>query len=376
MRRVELGPRRNLRAIAALGGLSLLVSAYWQDVHHNQSIEADASMDIEVISEALDPEANDSAFVFLHGFNEPDADWLATQQGPAVRQVIDGELWSVDYGNVALSPRAIAEEIIEKAEERGIEQLSFYGYSAGGSISLPTIEHILEDEDSDLLVESIWLDSMPDGDKGIRPSQRHWRDVLMNFANFMPSSQYSTYLRHLGELGFRAGAYIHSDDPIEFLQRFFATSQRVSDAMDSDRLTSGTLLVDQVLAISNTKAEGRLSHIAELTEDSLEPVVIYLGTADPGHDDVVNDNLSGENVCNYADEAGLSCLLYEVPGAVHNDLSAAQEAYKDTIAEASESINQALASSLTNYTLGQLKDAENNPLLIKDELAVKTEAAG
>lgn len=347
LKKVERRGRRNLRTISLLTGLALAETLYWTDVRHNEEIEANASIDIEVISEAIDPDTSDSAIVFLNGFGENDADVPARYFGPAIQEhVLDGETWSVGYGNAPLIELNIADEIIELAGERGIDRVSFFGYSAGGNIAIKVIEAVLER--SDLLIETIIPDSMPYSDAGLRPEQREAKRTLMTVAELIPGATHSTYMRFIGELIFRQDRY-DSGDIFERTSDFIDTSSEIIEALSEERLPGTWLMIDQVLAISNSRVEERLAHIGELTEYSLQPTVIYLGTDEPGYDYMVNDGSSAENVCKFADSAGLECLIYNVPGAVHTRPDLANEEYVETITNAAPEIQAALSQALTRY---------------------------
>jgi hypothetical protein len=343
-KRVERRGRRNFVAVSALAGVALTQSMYWADVRHNEEIEANAEIDIEVFLDPLDPENNDTAFIFFNGFGENDADLPAEYFGPAMQQfVADGEVWSIGYGNAPLIESNIADKIIERATERGIKWFSVFGNSAGGNISIRTIEYILER--SDLQLEAIVPDAMPDGDKGIRQEQREAKKILMTVADIVPGATHSSWMRFIGEMVMRRGNY-DSGDPIQRLEDFSETVGIVAEALEEERLPSTWLMIDQVLAVSNSKLEQRFAHIAELTEGSLKPVVIYLGNE---NDRVIKTEMSSENVCTYAESAGLECLIYNIPGAVHNRPEIATDEYVEAISEASPDIQAALSRALTNY---------------------------
>lgn len=362
-RKVERRGTKNLAALALLGTIAAGEHAYWNDVHKNQEVQAQASISIEVKGEPLDSENADSAIVFMNGFGQNDADNITHYLGPAIQQIVDGELWSVGYGNAPLDPQNITDRIIELAEVRDIDRVSFLGYSAGGIIAMEVIEKLYEQ--SNLRVEAIIPTSTPDGDEGLRPEQREAKDILMGAAEIVPGAKYSTLLRYAGEMAFRLDMY-NDGGPLDRWNDFWKTSDRVTEAMRQQRLPGTWLMVDQTLAISNARLESRIQHIATLAEErkTVKPVIVYLGTAAPGYDAMVDDTSSAENICAYAAASGLQCLIYDVPGAVHNRPDLAGEAYMKTIAAAESDINVALHTELAHYLLlHEPKIIDDYPLL-------------
>ena len=115
-------PKARVRArIAglALMGVSIPGNLYYQDVLHNQEVEASSSMSIEVRHEPLDPNNERSAIIAMDGFGTYDADNLARNLGPVAQKLNDGEVWSVSYGNAPLRAKEISQRIVEMARERG-----------------------------------------------------------------------------------------------------------------------------------------------------------------------------------------------------------------------------------------------------------------
>jgi len=337
-KKIERRGRRNLGALALLTTTALGLSLYWADVHENQQIEETASTDVDFLYEPLDEANSDSAVVFMDGFGTYDADILTKYLGPVVQQAVDGELWSVSYGNAPLNAENITRDIIELAEERDIDRVSLVGYSAGGIISMQVAEDLLEQ--TDLKVEAIIPISTPDGTNGLRPARQEEMKAI-DWLGYIPGSAYSTGVRQVGEMYFRRDQFTEGD-PVQNWNNFWKVWNIVGDAIEDERIPGTWLLVDQVLAISNANLEARLDAIGDVESTQQKPVIMYLGTAKPGYDYMVDDNTSSENICSYADKAGLQCYIYDVPGAIHTRPDLKNEEYMQTVADATDEIQDAI----------------------------------
>lgn len=349
----EAKRRERLRIIP--GSIAIVASLfYWGDVADNYQEAQSSVPKIEIVHEPEGGQAT-SAIIFFPGLGDNEAERLASTQGPVTDHVLDGEWWSMDYNNAFLNEGVMANYAEDFAEERGIKEFSVYGYSAGGPISLKTAVKILDSKDNDLLFKSAWLDSAPAGDEGIQPEQKQIRDVALSITDLAPSARYSSFVRYFGEMAFRADQFL-VPQPNWFLPnvdypKLEKVSNFVAKGLEDGRIPGTWLLIDQVLAASNDDTEDSLHKIAELTQDSLEPVTISMRTAQPDRDPLVN-SVSAENTCSYAAEVDLPCYIYDIRGAVHNLPEAASEEYNATIFEASPELKATLAKNLLKYYQG------------------------
>lgn len=327
--------------IAAIG-LGVIASHYSADVNANISMESQSAARILERGAPLDESADDSALVFLTGVGTNNADTFAKYQRVAFQQVVDGYVWSVDYDNAALDPEAIGEAIREKAQRDGVSRVSIIGRSAGGIVGTQVVEYLLQH--SSLTIDLLALESVPDGLDGVRPDNIRSMEIA-EYLTLIPGAQHSTYLRVGLELWLRKAQY--GLDPVKFAHTF----TEVNDSVAEGRLPGSWLVVDQVLAISNARLEQRLAAIGEAGADRQRPVVLYLGTAAPGYDTQVNDLVSGRNICGYAEEAGLHCLDYDVPGAVHSRPEVATDAYERITAFAAPVIERWIAEDAARLSL-------------------------
>ncbi|MBC7459414.1 hypothetical protein H7200_01720 [Candidatus Saccharibacteria bacterium] len=345
--------KRQKRVFSALTAVALIgahVAVYASDVRQNQEIQASASIDVNFRGEALDSTNNDNALVFIDGFGSYNADKLTKYMGPAIQPVLDGQLWSIDYNNAALESKEIAKQIISTAVSAGTTSLSIIGYSAGGDIAMQVQQQIREN--SDLAIEAIFLISTPDGAEALRPPRKNEVAVVEQYS-WIPGVEYSTPLRAIGEMAFRASQY-DSENLIERAGQFIETAHDVTEALDNDKLPGTWLMFDQMLAIENARIESRIQKIGELPEAALCPTIVYLGTARPGYDYMVDDTMSSDNIKDYAEAANVPFYSYDVPGAVHSMVDIAHEEYVSVLQAAGPEIirsvtAQKYSSSLLTY---------------------------
>jgi len=318
--------------------LTAFLGVYAADAMHGEQVQAEASVSVSYQGAPLNAENNDSALIFFNGFGTYDGDDLTEHLGEVAQKLVDGELWSMSYGNAPLSPEVMANEIIEKAKERGIKKISIVGYSAGGIIGIETLEYIVKN--SNLIVEMIMPISTPAGIDSLRQRQQ---EEMKNagFIAEVPGASHSTFVRFFGEMYFRRDRYDEGD----LLQRandLNETTFSVLDDLDNEKLAGTWLLIDQTIAIGSADLDERLKNISEATADRQTPVIVYFGTAEPGYDYLVDDKESSEIMCDTATKYTIQCFMYYVPGAVHSIPARAHEEYLETADQAVPSIEIAL----------------------------------
>jgi pimeloyl-ACP methyl ester carboxylesterase len=324
--------------VASLALLGAGTSAYVNDVRANQDIQAKASITVQYEGAALNKVNDHKGLVFIDGFGTDNADTITKYIGAAVPPVIDGQLLSVGYNNAPLETTDIAKKLIATAEARGIDTLSFVGHSVGGDIAMLVQEEIRKE--SNLTIEAMILLSTPDGVKALRPARQNEIDLVQRVA-WIPGIQYSSPLRDIGEIALRSDNYTHGD----FWQNvsdFFATKNQVEMNLDNNKLPGMWLMFDQLLAIENSNLKDRINTMAKIPKDEVHPTIIYLGTASPGYDPIVDDKKTSKDLASYAKAADIPYLHYDVPGADHMrpDINAG---YIETLAGAKKAIQSSIA---------------------------------
>lgn len=340
--------RKNLAAIALLAALQPVV-AYASDANQGYKEANNAVVEVNFQGDPIDELSKDSALIFLNGLGTNNADVLAEHQGVAFQQLIDGRLWSVNYANAPLDHTNISDQIVERATTRGVDEVSIVGYSAGGNIGTDVAERLILE--SSLQVPAIIYNMTPAGIEGVQPDQRRQLESA-ELVSRIPGASYSSYGRFAVEMYSRAGWYDDGDFPEQW-HDFWETWRKTWEAIQSDALPRTGLVADQAMAIVQSDIRQSFLNIAAAPPEKLRPVIIYL-KAEPENDKVVDNELSSEEICQYADEAGLQCFVYTVSGAIHNLPQEGTEDYLRVLAEASPEIQEALGWERMRYNIANL----------------------
>ncbi len=316
----KLSRRSRIPAITiALALVGPANPVYWADVHNNYQELQNAELSITVEAPPLDPENSDSALVFLHGFNTYDAIQLTQTIGPAYQEVIDGEMWSVRYGNADFAEENITREIEELAKERGITNVSIFGYSAGGTIGSGVERNVFINTDLDVKV-SIPTHS-PANQASLQPYQQSELEAGSLFTNMIPSSRYSTAWRWVFEMYFMRDRFTSPEKNLEEnWNGFLSAGKHASWTVNRDDLTSVDTLYQQIAAINSADVAGDAMDIAEYAAETGKalPVHGYTEITEPGYDYVVNNQKAALVYREAAEDAGIQFFTIDVPTGVHS----------------------------------------------------------
>lgn len=346
-RKVRRRQRRLLGAQAALLTLTTAISAYWMDVEDNQERQASSEAVVSVHEAPLNPKNDSSAIVFFNGFGTYDADSIAGTFGPGLKQTIDGESWSISYGNAPLNSARLAEKIELMAEERNIDTIDIVGYSAGGVIGIDTAAEL--SDNPDLTIRSITTVSTPDGIDGLRPHQRKELEFADTLGS-IPGAKYSTAVRLAGEVYFMRDRF-DSGNPIERIHDFGKTALFATENLQRPKFPGTWLLVDQALAIAEADIASNLELIKENYKTTKpNPTLMYIGTAEPGRDYMVNNEQSSQNICAYARTNAMPCSVHDVPGAIHTMPEKTPEEYTQTFIAAADDLAAGIESAQLRYS--------------------------
>lgn len=338
---VDRGARRGRRVLAKLAiGMALItgMSGFHQDVLANKEIQATATPTVEILAEPMTPEGARTGLVFMHGFGTIDADYLGESIGPAAQQMTDGYILSVGYENANLDEVATAEVLMETADNHGIEEFMFFGYSGGFIMSTKVAAETAEQRGPQ--TAGLIAIAAPDGLDTVRASQAAGVELLNIFRVF-PDLAYSTPVRKFGELAFRSDRYI--EDGLIDVPAMWRTWETVNDVVDRDKLPGTWLMLDQLALIETADIQGNFQTILNASPYRLRPTVSYFATAQPGVDEVVKDRAAAEAICGYAVDAGIECYQYDVAGAVHNRIDLGGEGYAQAFLEARGPVQGSIA---------------------------------
>lgn len=340
----RLGRRghRYLGASALLAFVVNPIAAYSSDVIHNYNQVSEASISISMRSDPLSEDNNNSALAIMNGFGTQNADAIIKYQGEALQNITDGSLYSVNYRNAALDHQIIADQLIDIADKNGLDEISIVGYSAGGNTGASVALNIIKQ--SDLDVPTIVFNLTPDGTEGLQPDKQgdlQFIDVVSS----IPGAAYSKHARFLVEMVVRLENNPGSD--------FWKTLNQTHDAVYNDKLPGFKLMIDQAMDIVESDIRSKLVEIGEIVEkeNKLKPVIVYL-SAEPGADYMVDNQSSSQNICNYAQEAGLECIIIEIPNILHNRPDISSDEYLKSIIGSSNEINSALSAAQIDRNFG------------------------
>jgi hypothetical protein len=333
LQRLERKQRRRQLELAGTAfvamALSLLKMEYTRDVEAQKALIDTYSISIGTEhAEALDPMNNDRAVVLIDGYGSFDSRWLATHFGTEVqRELYDGQVWYLSYGNAPLSTPAIADRIIEKAAEEGVDEIVMVGQSAGSIVSTRTIPYI--HNESDITVDFSVNISAPYNEESLRMNKRMEMDGAEIAKFFLPGIEYSTYARGALEFFLRA-------DQISDMASFWKTRQDINSYIHDAYTPSTRLLFDQAYVVRTADFPGMYDAInRSLAEE--QAFSVYNFTTD-GYDAFLDDRQASEAICEAANISDISCNTYEIEGLVHARTDQSIEAVRQTLSSAASSV--------------------------------------
>ncbi len=337
-----------LGAQAAMLATITLTGSYWSDVEANKELQSNSAASVTVYSEPdIHTDEARSAQIYFNGFGTYDADAIAETFSDGISAAFpNGESWSVSYGNAPLDSQHLAAQITNLARERNVTTVDIIGYSAGGVIGIDTAAEL--SELTDIHIRSIVTVSTPDGIEGLRPYQRQELDLANTLAS-LPGAQYSTAVRFAGELYFMRDRF-DSGNLWERVTGIGKAASLAFERLQGPKSPGTWLLVDQTLAIAEMDIETNMQRIAENYADTHpSPTLLYVGTAAPGRDYMVDNTVSSQRICSYAHAHTMNCLVYNVPGAVHTMPEKTADAYTQTFTEASIPLNNHVTASFKHF---------------------------
>ena len=293
-RSVERPRRIARRTIATIGSLVLGPALILQtDIAWHESQLLDTEPVIHSIAEPLESEDAGSATVFIDGFAGQDGSWIAGKMTEALQAVHDSNVWALEYDRAGINISDIAEKIATKASEEGVDTISLYGYSIGGIISTEVANFL--QEKYHITVDVIFLDHTPSGAGSIRPKIRNQgiiaTSIIRSFKDIGINIEYSGIARAAVEATLL--------NNVSYLQ---------------DSTTS--LMRDQFLIGVSANSEHNISKLK--TDEHPEPVIVYITSADPETDYMVDDAKSEKEFKKFAKKAGLPYIVLPVDGAIHS----------------------------------------------------------
>jgi hypothetical protein len=332
----RLHRRHKLARFALTAGLlaSLPTSFYLSDVRANMAEAAEAKPTIRVMSEALNEDASNKATIFFHGFNTFGASDLVRSIGEGAQQAFEGEQWSVQYNNAPLDAEEISDALNEKLQERHITSVDVVTYSMG---DVPGIDAAVDIINNDWRhVESITILSGPADYDGLTEKTKEELSIAKNLA-WIPWIEYSTPFRYFAEMYFYK-------DAIE--RNPMAAVGGINTRFMNGNVTTNLFLSSQINSISDSDIKGKINSI---NEDKFRPVINYVKIKD-GKDTVVDNDYSAEKICEYANDKGLVCNVFEV-NSRHGEYYLSTDEYNAVFEQVGELLRPQVKQEQARYAL-------------------------
>lgn len=301
------------------------------DTSLNKTVEASSEISIDVYDGSAEDENNNNrAIVSIAGYRSRNADKVDKYLGSAVQSIYDAQRWGVNIGTAPLIEEKIGKELIETAEERGVDTLAFATDSLGGLVEINTVNYITEH--SDLIVELKVENAMPHNLRGLEPSARQGYEG-MELITAIPDFEYWTPAR------IALGLWFEKGEMRDFESTVSTTTETIKEILlnEAPALSTET---EKLFLLETTDIDEHYRLLNEYRHEKQAPVTLQLGAF--GRDYMVDDTYSMRETCNDAGKAGLECIKADVEGAIHSRLDINNENYTKTIQGAAGLINDAL----------------------------------
>ena len=297
------------KAIAGVMAISTTFAAYLGDTNMNIQREQQAEATISVVADALNEENSDTAILFFDGFNAKEAKYLGRTLGPGAQEgLVDGQIWAANFNNDPANREKIYEITKDLMAERGVNTLIVYAHSKGGTngtqLSVDTITNSWTN------VDAVIMSKTPSGYDGLRSYKQEELQLGMVASNVW-RLRYSTPARIGLEMLFNQHKFTQGSD-IDNVGNFIDEFTDVTNRFISSDLTTTSFLIEQIDDIHKTNFPDEFAKLPEVEPTKQMPVIVYLGTAEPAYDSVVDDKKSGDDICAAAEENGLTCIRDEV----------------------------------------------------------------
>lgn len=351
----KLAKRRSLarKAIAGVLATSTTFFAYLGDTNMNIQREQQAEATVSVVAPALSADNNGRAILFFDGFNANRAEYLSSTLGPGIEEnLIDGQIWATNYNNDPANREKIYEINHNLIQERNIDNLVVFAHSKGGvngvQLTVDTITNSWVD------VDAIILSKTPSGFDGLRDYKQDELQLGMIASNVW-RLRYSTPARIGLEMLFNQHKFTQGG-VIDNIENFFEELTEVTERFNSSDLTTTSFLIEQVDDINKANFADEFSKLTELEPTKQMPVIVYLGTAEPAYDAVVDDKKSGDEICAAAEENGLTCIRDEVE-SFHSLYYQSVDKFNETYARIGDELRDAIAKEQARVAISRFEIA-------------------
>lgn len=342
--------RRATKIAGAVLSFASLLGLYGGDVHANQQREKAATVQLD-IHDITTYDLGGATTSFVDGYGAMNANYLANKFGESVQFVTEGPIRSADFSDAPIEGSHLGDVIIGEAEQSHQNKISFFGFSTGGILATESAAAIISDPENTIAVEAIFMAATPSGPKSLRDGEIEKIDLLNVIAD-IPGAKYSSGVRWLISM-------VSDYEQIEpgNVGDFLKVSSENWESTVTHSEPAVRQLDDQALAIMNANFSHSFNKISEMRGIKQMPVIIYLAAEDPDADNTVDNEIAYAEIQAAAQKAGLTFLVYKVPGAVHSVYNTPVESYQSVLSKAKEEIQFMIEKERLLLEVAQLPKA-------------------
>jgi hypothetical protein len=329
--------RLPLRLAALALSVSTLSFGYTSDVEANKQRAAESLPEIVTLIEADDPSIS-TGVVYLGGFDTVSGDRMAEEIGPALSQILPGDIVSIRKGGSIRDPELLGQQIIAYADEKDFTSISLAGNSMDGITMAEIGDYITHN--SNLPVDAIVTNESPSGYDGLKPQSQSDLEMLLSAVTMLKDSEYSTYAKYIVTMIQGIPRFTQSNSFWENANNFAAVSDETWQDIVTGRRSPMWQVTRQAWALKDSDLEATIHHIGELDINTKRPAFIVMRTTNKDDDLVVDVEKSANDICTYAYNAELNCTIVMIDGVHHTSFNFDTEAYTNALANQDDIAHQ------------------------------------
>ncbi len=254
-------------------------------------------------------------FVF-GGFGVKDASPIAEALSESL--ATQGRAFGINYDNiVGIQISHLAQVVSRQITEKGLTEVSFYGHSMGGDVSLRVAAEVLKLH-PEVQLRNVTIDCTPDGFNSVRSQSKNQVGLVKKIMADLNVEDGGPGTRVLVELPNSPNADFVSFSPrppyID-ASRLFDRIRVLKDEKLNTFAASNRLVIQQMDTIISTDIRATFAELHELTKHQLfAPVVTMFRPRDGSKDRTVDVDQAEQNFRDAAAEVGLNFATHMLDG--------------------------------------------------------------
>ncbi len=244
----------------------------------------------------------------------------------------NGDVYAVEYSNEDLDTVDIAKRVIEQAKTSDLKEVSFDGYSVGGPVALDIASYIHQNE-PDLHVTSVILNSSPIGEGGLTRSSERGVEVMNEVLSLYPDFLYYEDGRVMVEILNRNERYLSKEktyftprpeiiakDQFHIGSNLYTVDydslkydiEDVRQKMEDSAVASASLIKSQADFITLADYDKNIRILSSPGVNEVNqtlPLIVYTRSRSPEDDQVVNVEASEKNLVKSLIKHGASHMV-------------------------------------------------------------------